>query len=649
MTNAEKQEIIEAVLAALATNSKTIAQLSPKQSLTDGDLFEVAGGSRVTYQMLKSLIREGLALESRLSDYLTEDAAMMYLAKLDTETGTVDYKESPLVMLDGFKGVNGYTPVTGDLYYENYYGFQIWIKRAGGDNKEGIVANPNVAYVNKNDGAIYRWTGSSMVRIGGSAVINDLVTGGEADALSAEQGKVLKGLIDNIGTGSIAAFSQYAVFESVSALPATGVATTGYIVGTHIYAYVGTGGDTRDGKYQDLGALEAAGVSVTTAEDGTFTIHAGGNDYTVNLNHTHPNMCKLVVCEESGLPSTLDNDTIYAITDSGETEIEKLIIRGMEFAGGGVPDTGEPMISSPSNGSTINLGTNEGSGVSKTITIKGKNLTGDLTVSVGSGLKLRYGQAIDASTVTIPVAQALLGAQVTISYTGSSALDDGSLVIRQGNDVLSSVVVVVVVPQPIGVKLTGTQWLQTDYYPNANTEFELVCKFTDKGNTSLNNGYFLTCANNSDTTEKFQIAFSQNKWQLWYTAKNNPNAQLNFSASADQANFVLDNSVLSFVKGASNGTFKFVPGGDESKAKSVQTTLMNYTMQNPLRIGRGNTYFFELFELTIYELTITENGTAVRHYVPKNVNGVPGLYDTVTDTFISSETSTEVEEVYANS
>ena len=76
---------------------------------------------------------------------------------------------------------------------------------------------------------------------------------------------MLKGLIDNIGTGSIAAFSQYAVVESVSALPATGVATTGYIVGTHIYAYVGTGGDTADGKYQDLGDIKGFVPSIDPA------------------------------------------------------------------------------------------------------------------------------------------------------------------------------------------------------------------------------------------------------------------------------------------------------------------------------------------------------------------------------------------------
>lgn len=199
MTNAEKQEIIEAVLAALATNSKTIAQLSPKQSLTDSDLFEVAGGSRVTYLVLKNAIREGLALASQLSDYLTEENAAMYLAKLDTETGTIDFRESPCVMLDGFKDVNGYSPATGDLFYENRSGYQIWTKTQGGAT--GEHANTHVAYVNKNEGAIYRWTGTTMERIGGGVtVINDLVTGGEGDALSAKQGKILKTNIELVNS-----------------------------------------------------------------------------------------------------------------------------------------------------------------------------------------------------------------------------------------------------------------------------------------------------------------------------------------------------------------------------------------------------------------------------------------------------------------
>lgn len=81
--------------------------------------------------------------------------------------------------------------------------------------------------------------------------------------------------------------------------------------------------------------LSKEDISVETQGDGTVNFNVKDDTYTINLNHTHENMAKLVVCEESDLPSTLDPATIYAITDSGETEIEKLIIRGMEFAGGG--------------------------------------------------------------------------------------------------------------------------------------------------------------------------------------------------------------------------------------------------------------------------------------------------------------------------
>lgn len=76
-------------------------------------------------------------------------------------------------------------------------------------------------------------------------------------------------------------------------------------------------------------------VSVTTNQDGTFVIHVGETDYTINLNHTHENMAKLIVCEESDLPSTLDPATIYAVKGLGNTSIDKLIIQGLEFVGGG--------------------------------------------------------------------------------------------------------------------------------------------------------------------------------------------------------------------------------------------------------------------------------------------------------------------------
>lgn len=294
--------------------------------------------------------------------------------------------------------------------------------------------------------------GNSVVDGDTFDIVNNLTDGGEGDALSAEMGKTLKAMIDRIS-----AFTGYAVAASVSELPSTGDATTGYIVGTHIYAYVETGGDTAGGKYQDLGDVAGAGTYVTTNGDGTFTIHVGSDTYSINLNHTHENMAKLVVCEESDLPSTLDNSTIYAITDSGETEIEKLIIRGMEFAGGGgSADDGLPKMATPKDESTIDLGSiEEGETATKDITVRAKNLnyggsTTGLTVeAVGTGLSLTYGQTTDAS-VTIPQADAMIGALLRITYSGSSSLN-GELSFKQGSSVLASVVVVVVVDYYSGI------------------------------------------------------------------------------------------------------------------------------------------------------------------------------------------------------
>ena len=88
----------------------------------------------------------------------------------------------------------------------------------------------------------------------------------------------------------------------------------------------------------------------------------------------------------------------------------------------------------------------------------------------------------------------------------------------------------------------------------------------------------------------------------------------------------------------------FTPNGGTAQTVAIGVTP---TMLSELEIGRGitnayGTQIFNYYDLTIYELTISEGSTTVHHYLPKSLNGVPGLYDTVTNTFISSETSTEL-------
>lgn len=56
ITQDEMQSIVTAVLSAIRTNSRTIGQLTPVTSLSDSDSFEIDGGKRVTYAVLRDLI-----------------------------------------------------------------------------------------------------------------------------------------------------------------------------------------------------------------------------------------------------------------------------------------------------------------------------------------------------------------------------------------------------------------------------------------------------------------------------------------------------------------------------------------------------------------------------------------------------------------
>lgn len=70
-------------------------------------------------------------------------------------------------------------------------------------------------------------------------------------------------------TGGGAAILSYVAVDSVSNLPDPGTTGTGYLVGTNLYLYVGTGGDTLDGKYQNCGAFRGPqGIQGPQGEQG---------------------------------------------------------------------------------------------------------------------------------------------------------------------------------------------------------------------------------------------------------------------------------------------------------------------------------------------------------------------------------------------
>lgn len=152
-----------------------------------------------------------------------------YVALLNERDGIINWWQSRVILLktmgSDFDDVDVSTLNDGDLYYDNVG--QWLFERENGGSANGHHPSEGVLYVNLATKTAYQWDGASFqVAIEGGG-----------------------------GTSSITAFTNYVVKNSTSELPTTGNANTGYIVGTHVYAYVGTGGDTADGKYQDLGDI----------------------------------------------------------------------------------------------------------------------------------------------------------------------------------------------------------------------------------------------------------------------------------------------------------------------------------------------------------------------------------------------------------
>ena len=124
---------------------------------------------------------------------------------------------------------------------------------------------------------------------------------------------------------------------------------------------------------------------------------------------------------------TTRNDNVYSIQHNRNPFVDNPELveyiwgnkQGSTWPNGG---TSTPVLTSPTNGSTINVGTNTGSGVSKSITVKGSNLTKSLAISVN-------GTGFSVSSTNVSAASANSGTTVTVTYNGTVASATGTLTI----------------------------------------------------------------------------------------------------------------------------------------------------------------------------------------------------------------------------
>ena len=403
--------------------------------------------------------------------------------------------------------------------------------------------------------------------------------------------------------------------------------------------------------------LTSDDINIETLGDGTVDVDVKNDTYTINLNHTHEGMAKLVVDTAANLPDASELD---------DGEIATIYLGGYPFYGGGA--SSGPVLRKPAGGATIDMGQTTSGTVSQTINVKGKSLTQALTIQLNGtgysfGTTQPSGVTRDSATqLTIPASSisavnSLNGVDIVVVYTGSDTDEDasGTLGITSAapDNISTEATLVankVTYEDLAAVKLTGTQWLQTDYYPNPNTEWELECKLTANTRTDSTSGdgtSILRCNFDTSSNERFYLHTSSGgtnnfAYSIFYQNKSGTGGQKEIEMRIiSTSEMVADHAIISYVKGTSDGTFTFNGG----TARSVSTYLQTETLTSPMAIGyhQGNNTIFNVFDLTIYKLTITENGQPVHHWVPKLKDGTTaGLYDTITNKFIRSETTDEL-------
>ena len=171
MTNEELQTVVASVIQALKTNGKTIDQLTPVTSIANSDSLEVSGGKKIAFSKLKELVASAVVV--------TEESIKSWVVIESTDALPVEptpEEQMKAYVLAEKSTLYVYVGEGGDTLNGSYQS----VIMKGADGKTGPK-------------------GDSGVHLGDVVLVNDLTTGGEVNALSAEMGKVLNEKIENKG------------------------------------------------------------------------------------------------------------------------------------------------------------------------------------------------------------------------------------------------------------------------------------------------------------------------------------------------------------------------------------------------------------------------------------------------------------------
>lgn len=179
-----------------------------------------------------------------------------------------------------------------------------------------------------------------------------------------------------------------------------------------VYPFEGTG---------DATPIGIAGVSTNGNGQMSITL-SNGDEYLVNLNHTHAGMIKIVKLVEGEEPDPMNDDTIYVQVDDLETpgEIQKLYLFGVAFEGGGGVIDETPRLTSPRANTEIDFN----GASSTTLRVKGLYLGSQLTVTKSGDITVT---ANSSAVSTISATDANNGIELTIAKGANFNNEDCSL------------------------------------------------------------------------------------------------------------------------------------------------------------------------------------------------------------------------------
>jgi len=164
MTENELQTVVAAVIQSLKTNGKTIAQLTPVTSLANSDSLEVSGGKKIAFSKLKELVASAVVV--------TQESIKGWVVIESTD----DLPEEPTPE----EQMKAYVLADESTLYV-YVG-------EGGDTLGGKWQSAQLQGPKGNPGT----------PLGETEIVDDLDSDAADKVLSAKQGKVLKGMIGNI-------------------------------------------------------------------------------------------------------------------------------------------------------------------------------------------------------------------------------------------------------------------------------------------------------------------------------------------------------------------------------------------------------------------------------------------------------------------